>query len=207
MADQFSRDRLLPALLDRLIDERPHDATEAMESRVLSKAGLRQSVLRDLAWLFNAQAAASGEIDGEVFPHARRSTINFGIALSQKASMANAVRTAARYGSVNLYNTTSDPHTCTKAIDRAKEGTPTLGMSAADVTFEVRRGATETAARSGAALCTSSSASTTPPCQGSAQGDNLYVFAKYSTRLGIPMTPINTALDLVSVGVYRCEYS
>ena len=134
-------------------------------------------------------------------------TINFGIALSQKASMANAVRTAARYGSVNLYNTTSDPHTCTKAIDRAKEGTPTLGMSAADVTFEVRRGATETAARSGAALCTSSSASTTPPCQGSAQGDNLYVFAKYSTRLGIPMTPINTALDLVSVGVYRCEYS
>ena len=81
------------------------------------------------------------------------------------------------------------------------------GRDWTDVTFEVRRGATETAARSGAALCTSSSASTTPPCQGSAQGDNLYVFAKYSTRLGIPMTPINTALDLVSVGVYRCEYS
>ena len=80
MAEQFSRDRLLPALLDRLIDERPHDGTEALESRVLSKAGLRQSVLRDLAWLFNAQAADSGEIDGEVFPHARRSTINFGIA-------------------------------------------------------------------------------------------------------------------------------
>ena len=80
MAEQFSRDRLLPALLDRLIDERPHDATKARESRVLSQAGLRQSVLRDLAWLFNAQAAASGEIDGEVFPHARRSTINFGIA-------------------------------------------------------------------------------------------------------------------------------
>jgi type VI secretion system protein ImpF len=80
MAEQFSRDRLLPALLDRLIDERPHDATESLQARVLSKTGLRQSVLRDLAWLFNAQAAVADAIDGEVFPHAKHSTINFGIA-------------------------------------------------------------------------------------------------------------------------------
>lgn len=80
MAEQFSRDRLLPALLDRLIDERPHEATEAVDARLLSKAGLRQSVLRDLAWLFNAQAAVSGAIDGDVFPHALHSTINYGIA-------------------------------------------------------------------------------------------------------------------------------
>ena len=60
MAEQFSRDRLLPALLDRLVDERPHEVVESMQSRVLSKAGLRQSVLRDLAWLFNAQAAVAG---------------------------------------------------------------------------------------------------------------------------------------------------
>ncbi len=80
MAEQFSRDRLLPALLDRLIDERPHQTTESTESRVLSKAGLRQSVLRDLAWLFNSQAAVTGTIDGDVFPHALHSTINYGIA-------------------------------------------------------------------------------------------------------------------------------
>jgi type VI secretion system protein ImpF len=80
MADQFSRDRLLPALLDRLIDERPHEVNEPLESRLLSKTGLRQSVLRDLAWLFNAQATADSEIDGEVFPYAKHSTINFGIA-------------------------------------------------------------------------------------------------------------------------------
>lgn len=79
MAEHFSRDRLLPALLDRLIDDRPHDAAESTESRVLSKAGLRQSVLRDLAWLFNAQAAVDGAIDGDVFALAKHSTINYGI--------------------------------------------------------------------------------------------------------------------------------
>jgi len=79
MAEKFSRDRLLPALLDRLIDDRPQDAGESTESRVLSKAGLRQSVLRDLAWLFNAQAAVDGSIDGDVFPFAKHSTINYGI--------------------------------------------------------------------------------------------------------------------------------
>ena len=80
MAEQFSRDRLLPALLDRLIDDRPHDTAESLESRTLSKSGLRQSVLRDLAWLFNAQAAVAGAIDGDTFPHAKHSTINYGIA-------------------------------------------------------------------------------------------------------------------------------
>jgi type VI secretion system protein ImpF len=42
------RDRLQPALLDRLV----RDGAEA--GRVISKAELRQAVLRDLAWLFNA---------------------------------------------------------------------------------------------------------------------------------------------------------
>lgn len=80
MSEPFSRDRLLPALLDRLIDDRPHDSTEALETRGLSKAGLRQSVLRDLAWLFNAQAAVADAIDGEVFAYAKHSTLNYGIA-------------------------------------------------------------------------------------------------------------------------------
>ena len=42
------RDRLQPALLDRLI--RP----EGDAARVISKNELRQAVLRDLSWLFNA---------------------------------------------------------------------------------------------------------------------------------------------------------
>lgn len=48
MADAEARDRLQPALLDRLIRDDP-DA-----SRVISKAELRRAVLRDLSWLFNA---------------------------------------------------------------------------------------------------------------------------------------------------------
>lgn len=80
MAEQFSRDRLMPALLDRLVDDRRSETAEPAEARVLTRQGLRQSVLRDLGWLFNAQAARVGEIDGDVFPHAKHSTVNFGIA-------------------------------------------------------------------------------------------------------------------------------
>ena len=42
------RDRLQPALLDRLM------RNEGEEARVISKSELRQAVLRDLSWLFNA---------------------------------------------------------------------------------------------------------------------------------------------------------
>lgn len=42
------RDRLQPALLDRLIRD------EGDAARVISKSELRQAVLRDLSWLFNA---------------------------------------------------------------------------------------------------------------------------------------------------------
>ena len=72
------RDRLQPALLDRLIDEAPDTPVEADERRVMSRQALRQAVLRDLGWLLNAvqplpaaQAAA--------FPQAARSVLNFGL--------------------------------------------------------------------------------------------------------------------------------
>ena len=48
MAEAESRDRLQPALLDRLV----RDGPEA--GRVISRAEMRQAVLRDLGWLFNA---------------------------------------------------------------------------------------------------------------------------------------------------------
>ena len=49
-----TQDRLQPALLDRLTDDSRHQQTEADEQRVMSKPQLRQAVLRDLGWLFNA---------------------------------------------------------------------------------------------------------------------------------------------------------
>ena len=75
----FSRDRLQPALLDRLIDDRPTvQELEPPELRVISKAKLRQSVLRDLNWLLNATGGLQG-LDAEVNAHAWRSVVNFGL--------------------------------------------------------------------------------------------------------------------------------
>jgi type VI secretion system protein ImpF len=48
------RDRLQPALLDRLTDLKSDASVEGSEQRVMSKKDLRDAVLRDLGWLFNA---------------------------------------------------------------------------------------------------------------------------------------------------------
>lgn len=54
MATTELRDRLQPSLLDRLTDRAPHERLESEQDSVMTKAQLRQAVLRDLAWLFNA---------------------------------------------------------------------------------------------------------------------------------------------------------
>ena len=72
------QERLQPSLLDRLIDDEPDKKVEAPEQRVLSKARLRQAVLRDLAWLFNTTRLES-EVNLQKYPNARRSVINFGM--------------------------------------------------------------------------------------------------------------------------------
>jgi type VI secretion system protein ImpF len=78
MADLTPRERLQPALLDRLTDDRPDRAKDAREMRVMTKAQLRQAVLRDLGWLFNATNLESGESLAR-YPHVRRSVVNFGL--------------------------------------------------------------------------------------------------------------------------------
>lgn len=74
----FSRDRLQPALLDRLIDEAPETRAEPTEQKIISRSRLREIVLRDLGWLFNATAPLS-DMDEERFPQAMRSVLNFGM--------------------------------------------------------------------------------------------------------------------------------
>jgi type VI secretion system protein ImpF len=79
MAEQLTpQERLQPALLDRLTDEEPDKKQELRENRVLSKTKLRQAVLRDLAWLFNATRLES-EGNLASAPYVRRSVINFGL--------------------------------------------------------------------------------------------------------------------------------
>ena len=79
MAEQLTpQERLQPALLDRLTDEEPDKRLEPREQRVMSKARLRQAVLRDLAWLFNATAFETRDSLANL-PHVRRSVLNFGL--------------------------------------------------------------------------------------------------------------------------------
>src|SRR4051812_25381284 len=72
------QERLQPALLDRLTDDEPDKKLEPREARVLSKRRLRESVLRDLAWLFNATQLEAVESLARV-PLVRRSVVNFGL--------------------------------------------------------------------------------------------------------------------------------
>lgn len=79
MAEQLApQERLQPSLLDRLTDDEPDKKLEGPDRRVLTKAQLRQAVLRDLAWLFNTTRLESGE-DLSDTPNVQRSVINFGL--------------------------------------------------------------------------------------------------------------------------------
>ena len=72
------QDRLQPALLDRLTDEEPDKTQEPLEARILSKSRMRQSVLRDLAWLFNA-TRLDAVADLANLQEVRRSVVNYGL--------------------------------------------------------------------------------------------------------------------------------
>ena len=73
-----ARDRLQPALLDRLTDDEPGKKSESVGQRAIGATQLRAIVLRDLAWLLNC-TNAEAETDFHAFPEARRSVVNFGL--------------------------------------------------------------------------------------------------------------------------------
>ena len=77
MATTDLRDRLQPALLDRLTDEHPEVRQDADDKRVLNKNQLRQAGLRDLSWLLNAvQPLGKQGVDA---PYAAESVLNYGL--------------------------------------------------------------------------------------------------------------------------------
>lgn len=90
------QDRLQPALLDRLTDDEPDKKQEPPGARILSKSRMRQSVLRDLAWLFNA-TRLEAVADLAKVPQVRRSVLNFGLpALSGRTASSLDVTDLAR---------------------------------------------------------------------------------------------------------------
>ena len=72
------KDRLQPALLDRLTDNEPEARTERGEAVFVNERRLRSALLRDLGWLLNA-TNASQSLDPTSLHHAKRSVVNYGI--------------------------------------------------------------------------------------------------------------------------------
>src|SRR3546814_8846085 len=78
MAELTTQERLQPSLLDRVSDDEPEVTQESRERRVLSVQKLREVVLRDLAWLFNAvNLTAVADLDDH--PEIPNSVLNYGL--------------------------------------------------------------------------------------------------------------------------------
>ena len=77
MAGVDVRNRLQPALLDRLTDEARGESVEVDEHRVMSKAQFRQAVLRDLGALFNAVQPLGAAADA--YALLAGSVLNYGL--------------------------------------------------------------------------------------------------------------------------------
>ena len=72
------RDRLQPALLDRLTDHAPQTQVEADDNRVMNKAQIREAVLRDLSWLLNSVQPLAAKT-AQQYPQAADSVLNYGL--------------------------------------------------------------------------------------------------------------------------------
>jgi len=96
MAELGNRERLQPALLDRLTDNAPERKHESADQQVLQFHQLRLCVLRDLSWLLNTPKLESVE-DLAGAPLAAKSTINFGVpGFTGAAATANMVAALER---------------------------------------------------------------------------------------------------------------
>jgi type VI secretion system protein ImpF len=72
------RDRLQPALLDRLTDFNPQSQVEADDTRMMNKSQIREAVLRDLSWLLNSVQPLSKTVVAQ-YPQAADSVLNYGL--------------------------------------------------------------------------------------------------------------------------------
>jgi type VI secretion system protein ImpF len=118
MAELASRERLQPALLDRLIDEDPdNQQPEPRETRVIGRSRFREAVLRDLAWLFNATRLSDSERWSGA-PLVERSVVNYGLPPLSGATASSidvieleeSVRQAIRYYEPRILPSTLEVH-------------------------------------------------------------------------------------------------
>lgn len=101
MIDPVPQDHLQPSLFDRLIDDEPSRTKEGDDRRTLTRAALRQAVLRDMDWLLNTTSLGLAR-DDRRRAQAARSVINYGLPMLsgqftssiQRVSMEQAIRQA-----------------------------------------------------------------------------------------------------------------
>jgi len=104
MAELTPKERLQPALLDRLTDHEPDKTVESREQRVISLEKLRKGVIRDLEWLFNAINLAS-TVELEHYPLVAGSVLNYGLpALGGQAASSFDAPTLERYIRQAIWN-------------------------------------------------------------------------------------------------------
>ena len=78
MPDLIPKERLQPALLDRLVDDAPDKSSESRTHRVISPRELHAFVKRDLAWLLNTVNLEATD-DLQAYPEVAKSVVNFGV--------------------------------------------------------------------------------------------------------------------------------
>ena len=76
MAELSPADKLQPSLLDRLRDDKPGEAQESRDNRVISSKKLRNLVIRDLTWLLNTIKLAVIQ-DLSSTPDVEQSVLNY----------------------------------------------------------------------------------------------------------------------------------
>jgi type VI secretion system protein ImpF len=118
MAELASRERLQPALLDRLIDDDPdNQQPEPRETRVIGRSRFREAVLRDLAWLFNATRLSDSE-EWSGMSLVERSVLNYGLPPLSGATASSvdvvdleeSVRQAIRHYEPRILSSTLEVH-------------------------------------------------------------------------------------------------
>src|SRR5436190_1910974 len=78
MAELGPRDRMQPFLLDRLTDDSSDQSKESRDKNVFSPRQVKESLMRDLAWLLNTPAPRAA--DGlAAFLQVESSVLNYGI--------------------------------------------------------------------------------------------------------------------------------
>jgi len=132
--DLADKERLQPSLLDRLTDKAPGETKESARERVIDIRRLRDIIQRDLGWLLNT-ANNESFIDPELYPHAARSTLNFGVSdISGKIMGNTAIREMENTVKTAIYNL--EPRIIAGTLDvrsgRDEDGPQSL------ITFDIR---------------------------------------------------------------------